>query len=328
MATVFKRGGKGTRGGRYYIAYFDHKGKRRVHSTRCSDKVTAERIAAKKEADAALRRDGVIDPQLDAICQQSQRTIQSHLKDYEAKMVAVNRVPKHVERTIKCILAITEGAGFERVNEITADGVTRFAGKLRRRGLSSRTVHAYLTAIKGFTKWLANNDKLTRDPLTSIQKPNWKSDRCRERRMLLVDEFHWLRKTTLQGSERCEMTPRERVLLYSVAIQTGLRSSELRSLTNGKLYLDREPPFVLCKSRSTKNRKQARQYIQPSLAAELQDFVSASGRRSQVFKMPDESTMADMLRADLAEARKAWLEEAKHDRIKYIKRQEATSLRK
>ena len=28
MATIYKRGGKGKRGGRYYISYFDHKGKR------------------------------------------------------------------------------------------------------------------------------------------------------------------------------------------------------------------------------------------------------------------------------------------------------------
>ena len=52
MATIYKRGGKGQRGGRYYISYFDHKGKRQSRSARTSDKATAERIAAKLEADA------------------------------------------------------------------------------------------------------------------------------------------------------------------------------------------------------------------------------------------------------------------------------------
>ena len=100
MATIYKRGGKGKRGGRYYFSYFDHNGKRHSRSARTTDKATAERIAAKYEADAALRREGVVDAQLDAICDQSRRSVESHVKDYEAKMVTANRSVKHVTRTI------------------------------------------------------------------------------------------------------------------------------------------------------------------------------------------------------------------------------------
>ncbi len=67
MATVFKRGGKNNRGGAYYISWYDHTGKRRTKSARTTDKATADRITAKLEADAALRREGVIDAALDAI---------------------------------------------------------------------------------------------------------------------------------------------------------------------------------------------------------------------------------------------------------------------
>jgi hypothetical protein len=106
MATIFKRGGKGKRGGRYYISYFDHKGKRQSRSARTTDKATAERIAAKLEADAALRRDGVVDPELDAICEQSRRSVESHVKDYEAKMRAANRASQHISTTVAYIRAI------------------------------------------------------------------------------------------------------------------------------------------------------------------------------------------------------------------------------
>ena len=85
MATIYKRGGKGNRGGRYYISYFDHKGKRQSHSARTTDKATAERIAAKLEADAALRRDGVVDPN-SMRSANSPAAVESHVKDYEAKM--------------------------------------------------------------------------------------------------------------------------------------------------------------------------------------------------------------------------------------------------
>ncbi len=96
MATVYKRNRNGNHGGRYYIAFFDYAGKRQVRSARTTDKATAERIAAKLEADAALRRDGVIDPNLDAICQHSRRSVKSHLQDYEAKMVSAARDEHHM----------------------------------------------------------------------------------------------------------------------------------------------------------------------------------------------------------------------------------------
>ena len=44
------------------------------------------------------------------------------------------------------------------------------------------------------------------------------------------------------------MNPSERLALYTTAIQTGLRSNELRSLTRGKLFLDDEKPFIICKA--------------------------------------------------------------------------------
>ena len=83
MASIFKRGGKRAKGD-WYASWFDHNGKRLTKCTRTTDKATAERIAGKHEADAALRRDGVIDPTLDAISKESQRSIESHLADYEA----------------------------------------------------------------------------------------------------------------------------------------------------------------------------------------------------------------------------------------------------
>ena len=85
--------------------------------------------------------------------------------------------------------------------------------------------------------------------------------------MILPAEWYWLEAATLVGPERYGMTGTERLALYRTAIQTGLRSNELRSLTRGNLYLDPAPPYVTCKAGSTKNRKDARQYIQPELAA-------------------------------------------------------------
>ena len=55
-------------------------------AARTTDRATAERIAAKMEADAVHCREGVIDPTLDAISRESRRSIESHLADYEDKL--------------------------------------------------------------------------------------------------------------------------------------------------------------------------------------------------------------------------------------------------
>ena len=98
MASVFKRGGKKAKG-YYYASWSDHQGRRQTKCTRTTDKATAERIANKYETDAALRRDGVIDPTLDAIGKESQRTIEAHLTDYEAKLRTASRTDKHITST-------------------------------------------------------------------------------------------------------------------------------------------------------------------------------------------------------------------------------------
>ena len=134
MASVYKRGGKNNRQGYYYVQWYDHTGKRRTKNTRTTDKATAERIANKLEADAALRRDGVIDPTLDAISKESQRSVESHLADYESKLRAENRTDEHVCRTVGFIRAISTWAGYGTVSDISADTVNRYATKLRDEG--------------------------------------------------------------------------------------------------------------------------------------------------------------------------------------------------
>ena len=325
MASVFKRGGKKAKG-YYYASWSDHNGKRQTKCTRTTDKGTAERIANKYETDAALRRDGVIDPALDAIGKESQRTIEAHLTDYESKLRTASRTDKHITSTTQFIRWIANHAGFKTAADISADGVNRYAGKLRDEGRAARTIQAHLNAVKSFTKWLTEHHKLPRDPLASVKKPNPKSDRRRERRMLLPEEWRRLETATLNGPERYGMTGGERLTLYQTAIQSGLRSNELRSLARGRLYFDSDPPYVTCKAGSTKNKQNARQYIQPELAMDLKAHIATKAPNAPVFKLPHETNLARMLRDDLAEARKQWLTEAKDEPQEYARRQESDFL--
>ena len=66
--------------------------------------------------------------------------------------------------------------------------------------------------------------------------------------------------------------------------------------------------FVVAKPGGTKNKKLARQYIQPELALELQNQIGRKLAGATVFPMPKEHDVADMLRADLATAGAEWLD--------------------
>lgn len=140
MATVYKRGGKRNRGGWYCFSYQDHDGKRITKSARTTDRAAAARIAARLEADAALRRGGLIDPALDAICEESRRSIDSHLADYEAKMKAGNRKPKHVTTTIGYIRQIGNTSTWATAGDISADDVNHYAGTMKEQNRSARTI--------------------------------------------------------------------------------------------------------------------------------------------------------------------------------------------
>lgn len=296
--------------GPWIASWIDHAGKRRSRSTRTTDKASAQRILAKFVADSALRREGVIDPQDEAVAKQSHRAIEAHLADYEAMLRAGRRSGKHVTTTIGYVRAVAAWANFASAHEINADGVNRFANNLRAEGRSARTIQAYLRALKGFTKWLTQHGKLPRDPLVTVRTPNPETDRRLRRRFLLPEEWTWLRTAILESNMKREgTTAEERLTLYAVAIQTALRISELRSLMPSQINLDADPPFVRCAAATAKNRQAARQYIKPDAADALGRLLRERAPGTPVFALPDPSDVAEVLRADLADARTRWLRE-------------------
>jgi len=256
----------------------------------------------------------------------SQRSIESHLGDYEAKLRAANRTKKHIRYTRRFVAWICDFAGFRVAADISADGVHRYAERLRRRGRSSRTIQSHLNAIKWFTKWLAEHHKLPRDPLASVRTPNPDTDRRFERRMVLPNEWPWLRAATQSGPDRYGMTAVERFVLYATAVQTGLRSNELRCLRRGKCFLDASPPYITCRASTTKSRKEARQYVEAQLAGKLQELAASRSARTPLFSLPHESNLARMLRDDLAAARNAWQEEAENDPVELARREKTDFL--
>ena len=309
MSHLFKRS-KAT-GAPWYASFTEvlpggQKRKKTV-STKTPDHATAKKILAKLESDAAVRHFGIVDPLADQIAKQSKRTVDSHLTDFRNKMAAKGCTEKYINRTANYIAEYATFAGCACVGDFSADTANKWGASLKNDGLAARTIAARLTAIKSFSRWLTNDSKLVRDPFASVSKPNPQSDRRRERRMLLPTEWPWLMRATEVGGNVEDMPACERQLLYRLAVQTGLRSSELRSLGRGHFHLEKETPFVRVVSGETKNRKVANQYIDAELARDLKRHLASKMPGADAFASPDEWSMASMLRADLEAARRLWI---------------------
>ena len=300
--------------GRIYSAkYKDVSGLWVQKVTGTADRQEAQRIANKWEADARLRAEGVIDARAERASEQGKLSIDSVLDDYIAYLATKNGTEKHRSKTKAYIQEFQVSGEWKTVADIEAGSVTRHAQSLLAGNMAPRTVQARLTAVKGFTRWMVPNHWYT-DALAGVKKPNPNADRRVERRMLLPDEWRWLETTTVNGPERQGMTGIERVTLYMLAIQTGLRVNEIASLTQGKLSLDDDQPYVRCKAAGTKNKKPAKQYIDDELADRLREHVRLKTKAAKVFVFEDQLNVASMLRSDLAEARRAWIADAEGKR--------------
>ena len=101
-------------------------------------------------------------------------------------------------------------------------------------------------------------------------------------------------------------------MAYRVALGTGFRSKELRSLTRASFDLDSETPTVTVAAGYSKRRRLDVQPIHSTLADILRPWLADYGRDERPFTNLPEAT-ARMLRDDLEEARRRWLDEAATD---------------
>ena len=305
--SVFKRGS------RWYLAFYDENGKRRVRSTGMTERRLAER-ALQTELDRLVNiRAGVIDPKQERLAQSGRRSMTELAEAYGGMLRAQGRTEEYVRRTEREIREFAEAQGITALNEITAESAAAYMEALTKAGKSARTRQCRITSVKALTRWAWREGLLPADPLAGRRRPNPETDRRMRRRMLQVEEWRWLEAATLNAPMRFGMTGDERALLYAVAIQSGLRSSELRGLTRANLHLSAKRPYLRVEAGGTKNRRAAQQHLRADLAERLAAHAARMAPGAPVFRLPDAWDMAAMLRADLADARQAWIDAAAHD---------------
>ncbi len=305
MASVFKRRG----GKKWCIAYTDENGARRT-ITGAASKTVTEQIAAKLESEAELRRRGIIDTRLDrdstaekkplVVRNDEGEIVGGHLSEFHAAIEAKGATAKHAFEVRGKAVRIIERCGAERISDLTPSAVQATIQALRDDDLSLQTCNHYLRAIKQFSRWLWRDGRIREDTLAHLSGYNVKLDRRHDRRALTDDELVRLIDAAEYGPIVGGLSGSKRAVLYRLAVGTGFRANELRSLTLESFDLDADPPTVTVAAGYSKRRRRDEQPIRVDLAGLLRAYLADKPKSKAVFRLPDKP--GKMLRADLEAA--------------------------
>ena len=225
---------------------------------------------------------------------ESSKPLDKQLEDFEQSLLAKGVTPKHCEQTIKTLQTIFDDCGFVFWSDVAKNKVERYLNKLT---ISQRTHNFYLKAAKQFCKWMVDEGRATASPLKSL-KPLTITVRKVNRRSLEPEEFCMLLESTEEAEDRFGMTGHDRAVLYTLAVETGYRAGELRSLKVGDF--DFKNGIVKVWQTNTKNKKLAIATLEPETAAELKAMLSNKLPNVHAFNIPPKTSL--MIKADLEEA--------------------------
>lgn len=192
-----------------------------------------------------------------------------HIVGYKDKLTSAGRSKKHIGDEVVVVERFFEEQRLSSLAEVRQDHIQSYASNLVARDKSNRTVQKHLTTLRSFFGWLVDLNKIAKNPTQGIAKPTPSKDRRHKRRMLSRDEWNWLAAVTQSEVKRWCMSGQARRLLYWTAIETGYRSNELRQVKKSHLRKLAGKYFISVEGAATKNGKSAKQYLSPSLAAEL-----------------------------------------------------------
>jgi integrase len=231
------------------------------------------------------------------------KPIMAHLDDFSQSLRNDGNTDKHVNTTVARITRVMDECQVRTWSDISATAVQQCIANLKDkkgRGLSAQSRNYYLQACQQFARWMVLNRRATESPIAHLRRVNAKPALRHERTAFEIDEIRRLLAATAQGPERYGMSGNERALLYRVAVETGLRANELRTLTVSSFNLEQGNVTVL--AAYSKHREQDVIPLRPEMVAQLKTYfsgklpgVKAFGGR---YKQLTDRT-SNMLREDL-----------------------------
>lgn len=261
----------------WYAKYRDENGREVYKSLKCTDQSIARSKLVELERQVQHAAAGFSNQFTKA----NQIPLALHLIEYKTHLENSGRCEKHINSTIKQITKIIAGCKFDRLNDLRPQPIKNWLAKKRKdnKRFGYRTSNAYAKSIKGFSRWLWINEKTVEHKLVNLDTLNIDCDLRHQRRSLSISEIDLLLQTTKKsGSIQQHLNGETRYYLYLTAILTGLRASEIVSLT--PFNFDFSAGYFSIAATNTKAKKSATLPIHARLRIELKNWIEARGLKS------------------------------------------------
>jgi integrase len=295
VASVYKPSGSK----KYKITYRDHTGRLRK-ATGTTDKSASQQIANDFERTERLRAQGLVDPKAERYRDHEARPIAEHVVAFQRALASKGGSKRHPEVTASRALKVLGLAKVGRISNISLSAILDALKMLRDEGLSGETINHHVRAVKGFSRFLHKDGRAREHALAHL--PTAHAQPTFRRRELTPEECVRLIKAAQLGRTTHKLSGPDRAILYELALGTGFRANELRSLTTGHFNLESEPPTVTVRPEDSKNGKEAVQPISRELAERLRPWLDRKTPGTRVFGDRLTDRTAEMLRVDLKAA--------------------------
>lgn len=218
-----------------------------------------------------------------------------HLESFNQYLLDKGCSAKYIGTIIPRLRKVVRHCNIVNINDLQIEIVSRFVANMP---ISDQTRKHYHRSLKGFSRWLFMTGRTPIDYLERLHIPRVKEN-VRVRRCLTTKETSLLLNMTAKSQLKYKKVGgQERHLIYRVALETGLRANEIRTLRVNDL--DFENKTLRIKAKNEKSRRGAILPLQDNLSNLLQIFVHRKSGSSRVFNVPESTS--EMLRVDLKSA--------------------------
>ena len=216
---------------------------------------------------------------------------------------ADNRKQRHIRETERTIRFILDGCSFKMSTDIDGHKVKTFLAQGRGPdGYGEATYNLDLVTFKTFVNWLWKQGRAVgKNPMVDCMKIVQTEFR-KQRRAFTDDEAARLLAAAENGPVNHKVPGHERALIYRLAMETGLRAGEIRSLTVVSFSFAADLPTVHVEPCNCKGKKPADLVLIHSTAQAIQGHLAGKEASCRAFRMPSPQNITKMLRADLERA--------------------------
>ena len=209
----------------------------------------------------------------------------NHIADWRVSMEAKGSTPRHIRNFVSNMKRLAAACKWSNLTDISTDDTKDWLAGQRKAGTSASTINAILRAGKAFCNWAVGAKRLTEHPLKHVSLLNEDADRRVERHPYSIEELGRLLAAAEAGGKHHGLSGHERALVYRLAVETGFRYSEIRSLSRASFDFSGDRATVALYAADAKNKKSALQPLREDLTNDLRDHLALHLPNAKAFRL-------------------------------------------